>query len=164
MTLIPKIASLVPYFAIAASEASKSPCLRRKFGAVIVTPGTSIAYTAAHNERVGKCCGGNICARTRLQVQNGERTEVGGEIHAETAALIKHGLVKDKDTIIIVAGVDAYNNPIYGRITYPCHACAMAIKFVGIRYVYLLDSEDSILSVSINQILLEREAEWDLIE
>jgi deoxycytidylate deaminase len=90
---------------------------------------------------------------------------VGAEIHAETAALIKHqGWRIDSNTIIIVAGVDAHDQPIYGRITYPCHACAMAIKFAGIRYVYLLDKEDSIISVSINQILLDREAEWDLVE
>jgi len=164
MTLVPMIKSVLPYFEIATTEAKKSPCIRRRFGTVIVTYGPDIEFTAAHNERVGKCCGGNVCARTRLALNNGERTEVGAEIHAETAALIKHGPRNGRDGFVICAGVDAHNQPLYGKIVYPCHACAMAIKFAGFRQIYTLAGPDSIMVTSINQVLIDREAEWDVID
>ena len=159
MTLIPQTRHLIPYVSIAEAAAKKSPCLRRQYGVVIVDAGPTFSFVSDWNDRVGKCCKGGICDRTMIGLTNGERTEVGAEIHAETAALIRHGPKKLDASYFILVGF-ANGNPIYGRESYPCHSCAMAIKYAGYLYVYLLDSEKNIRPYSINQILIDREQEW----
>jgi len=155
------------YTDLAIDVAKESPCIRRKFGSVIIKRGMADSadiVVSASNSRVGKCCTRTTCARTRFDFANGERVEVGGEIHSEVAALIKWSDTQIGDYFLL-AGVSAHDDRVmYGRETYPCHSCAMAIKFAGYKYVYLLDAPDTWAPYSINQIIIEREQEWEPVD
>src|ERR1044071_7006704 len=87
METIYKTPSLFPYFQIAEEHAESSPCVRRKYAALIGYKDGDHLWTVESNNRQSKCCN-NECSRTMYGFQNGERVEVGAEIHAETAALI----------------------------------------------------------------------------
>jgi deoxycytidylate deaminase len=150
---------LLPYFKIAAKTAEESPCVRRKYGAVVAYAGSDIRFIPATNARVAKCCDG-ACMRTRLSLMNGERTEVGAEVHAEIAALIRAGEYEDGAYFILV-GFDNRGKELYGKNVYPCHACALAIKFAGYDHVYIRTSATEIRAVSTSKILQDRETEWE---
>ncbi len=131
-----------------------SPCTRRKYGAIIVD---DVGYqTFATNERVGKCCGPNLCARDNLGVRKaGEHpsVEVGAEIHAEQAALIKwehdyqrlyHILLVGSDHLGILPKIEQH---------YPCHVCAMMLKYAGFDYIWLPKGKSDVIPVSISEII-----------
>lgn len=150
---------LTPYFKVAESWAKTSPCTRRQYGALIAYD-DSITYQAGTNSRVGKCCG-DICARDRLNTRHGQRVEVGGEIHAETACLITNGKKKvGVNSYFLLVGF-AGHKELYDRDVWPCHSCAMQIKYAGWNYIHIRDKEKNIYAISLAHIIEEREAEWE---
>lgn len=150
---------ILPYLKMAQEEAKKSPCVRRQFGAVIVSPSTAIPYhVAQYNQRVSQCCKG-ICARDRAQVRNGERVEVGAEIHAETAAIIDYNPPNGERGILVLAGYSGERELLSTEV-WPCHTCAVNLKFTGIRYVYMKNLDNVLAPVSIAEVLEYRESEW----
>jgi deoxycytidylate deaminase len=156
---VPSIKHIEPYFKIAEQEAKKSPCVRRQYGAVVVENDTFPTHQAAYNQRLSTCCGGT-CARNRRQLRNGERVEVGAEIHAETAALIEYS--RNYLTSQLVLVLVGYNGEreLLGTEVYPCHTCAINIKYAGIKWVYIRNISGEIVPLSIAEILEYREAEW----
>lgn len=157
--------TLRPYFRMAETIAKTSPCSRRQYGALIAYENnqhydaTTFAV-AGTNSRVGKCCN-DICARDRLNTRHGQRVEVGGEIHAETACLIENGKKqKDVNSYFLLVGF-AGDKELYDRDVWPCHSCAMQIKYAGWNYIHIKDKEKNIYSISLAHIIEEREAEWE---
>lgn len=148
---------LEPYHKIAQEEAKKSPCARRQYGAV-VTHTREFYYSVGNNARVSECCKG-ICARTRYGLQNGERVEVGAEVHAETAALIAYNPPNPGKAVVILAGY-AGERELLGVDVYPCHTCAVNLKYANINYVYLKNKDGYLGPVSMSEIIEYREAEW----
>ena len=159
--MIPLIRLLEPYFKIAEQEAKKSPCLRRKYGAVIAYEGNDIAHEVAHNIRIGKCCEDNICARDRFKIRHGGNIEIGGELHAEIAVLIRNGYRTADNVHFLLAGFDRHGIALYDHQLYPCHACALAIKYAGWKHIYLRHESGEIFPKSIAEIIIEREEEWE---
>lgn len=152
--------TILPLFDLAEEEAKKSPCIRGKYGALLAYSGDDFRYCIAHNERVSqRCCPKGACMRDRLCLMNGERTEVGAEIHAEVALLIRTG-PRERGTYFILTGFGRKGRPLYGKNVYPCHGCAIALKFAGFDYIYIRTSANSIEAVNVNEIILEREEEW----
>lgn len=149
---------LLPYLKIAKDAAKTSPCMRRQYGAVVVTEGPVIQHYIGVNSRESKCCGGGVCSRTALGLHNGERVEVGGEVHAETAAIINAGISPYIRHIIIAGFMN--NEELYGKGCYPCHTCALNLKYAGFKRVYVQEWSNNIISVPLNQIIEERELEW----
>jgi len=150
-----------------------SPCIRRQYGSVIArivpsdiriedieryAPNVMEWHVAESNSRVSKCCDGT-CARDRFETHHGQRTEVGAEIHSETATLIR-STIPVKDSHFILVGFEG-NHQLYGTDVYPCAACIKAIKFAGYKYIYIRDGNKSIVPVSVNEILKYREAQWE---
>lgn len=158
---------LFPYFERATEVAKKSPCSRRQYGAVIlghthlsITHGEPVAYTG-YNERVTDCCNGNICVRDRFKNPNGGRIEQGAEVHAEAAVLLNSGFgrafLSDRDFVLVGFQND---RELLDTSVYPCHYCAMLIKFCGFTKIYIRNEERKIVPVSIEEILDYRQAEW----
>ncbi len=158
MQAIPLNKRLEPYFKIAAEVAKESECVRRQYGSVIVLNDTSIYHLTACNQRITRCCNG-VCARDRFQTKHGQRVEVGAEIHSETAALIKKS-IPTKDTHFILVGFEN-GHELLGNSVYPCHSCAMALKFAGYDYIYIKSKDKEIVPVSVSEILEYREEEWE---
>lgn len=157
---------LKPYFVIAAAEAKRSPCIRRQYGAVIAYPSgvTDFGHiTTGFNDRIGKCCHNNECVRDRLDVKHGQAVEKGGEIHAETAALINNGKRNGEISYFVLAGFSG-ERQLYGNESLPCHSCAMQIKYAGFDYVHILLGPELMRTLSVSGIIEYREAEWDSVE
>lgn len=162
MTDIPLIKRLEPYFKIAEDEAHKSPCTRRQYGAVIASITSDISWQLSHNIRVSPCCDGNLCARDRVNTRHGGSVEIGGEIHAETSLLVKTGMNTWLGNFILV-GFEK-GKELLGDTVYPCHSCAMAIKFAGYKHIYIRNKNKVITPVSINEIINYRIAEWEPVD
>ncbi len=149
---------LEPYFKLAEETAKRSECVRRKYGAVVGFAGPEIRYAYGYNKRISKCCSGKICAREHHGLYNGERVEIGAEIHAETAALINAGPYQDGSHFVLVGFL--HDVELFGPSVYPCHTCALNLKFAGYKHIYIREARDRIVPVSISDIIEQREEEW----
>jgi deoxycytidylate deaminase len=149
---------LDPYFIIAEEVAKRSPCTRRQYGSVIAFNGPEIYWTGECNKRLSACCNG-VCARDTFNTKHGQRTEVGAEIHSEVAALIDTNLKANESHFILVGFEKGHE--LRGSNVYPCHACALSIKYAGYRYIYIKNTDDFIVPISISEILKYREDEWE---
>lgn len=161
---IHKVRNLLPYFKFADEIARESPCVRRQYGCVIAweneTDGVN-NWVGASNSRESDCCN-STCARNRFKTFHGERVELGAEIHAETAALIKYGSRRpDDNPVILLVGYITNGKQLKGKDVMPCHVCAINIKFAGFKFIYVRDDDDTIIPVSIAEIIERRELEWE---
>ena len=113
------------FMSIAKLVSSRSTCLRRKVGAIIVKDRRvlSTGYNGApkgitHCEVVG-------CLRKNLNVPVGERHEICRGLHAEQNAIIQAALhgIKIEDSVIHTTNQ-------------PCSICAKMIINSGIKKVY----------------------------
>lgn len=107
--------------------ATRSTCLRRSVGAVIVKNKHILA--TGYNGAPSKVshCSETGCLREKLNVPSGERHELCRGTHAEQNAIIqaaKHGISID--------GADLYTN------TKPCSICSKMIINAGIKRVCFL--------------------------
>ena len=126
------------YFAsITRQVATRSTCLRRKVGAIIVKDKRIL--TTGYNgapKGVKNCLEAGICMREELGVPSGERHEICKGLHAEQNALLQaayHG-VSIKDSIIYCT-------------TQPCIMCSKMIINAGIRKIYYLEDYPDPLSI-----------------
>lgn len=149
---------LGPYIYEAGWQAVKSPCARRKYGVAIVNKDGSVVY--GHNERVTRCCNDLVCAREKYDVQHGQNTEMGAEIHAEQAALINWGKRASSDWYFLIAG-SSKGGQLLGVQLYPCYVCARMVKYAGFKCIYLeREGDGKIIPISIEEVLEYREQEW----
>ena len=129
------------FMAIAELVSSRSTCLRRYVGAVLVKEKRILAtgYNGApsgipHCKEVG-------CIREKLKVPSGERHELCRGLHAEQNVIIQaayHG-VSIKGSILYVT-------------CHPCSVCAKMIINAGIREVVIKDTyPDKIAAELLNE-------------
>lgn len=117
------------FIEITRQVATRSTCLRRQVGAVIVKDKRILAtgYNGAPSGFAH--CSETGCLREQLGIPSGERQEICRGLHAEQNAIIQAALHG-----VSVAGADIY-------ITHqPCITCAKMIINAGIRKVIALDS------------------------
>lgn len=139
---------------LAREIALQSPCVRRKYG-VVITNG--IDTVATNNYRVSTCCNDG-CVRENMSIEHATRTDVGAEVHAEQAALIRWAKPIDKYTKVLIQGFyKAETTPREGVFLYPCHTCAGMLKFAGFKFIHLgLDT-----AVSLSEVLEYWEEGWE---
>jgi len=114
------------FLSIAELVSTRSTCLRRKVGAVIVKNKQVLAtgYNGApsgitHCSKIG-------CMREKLKVPSGERHELCRALHAEQNAFLqaaRHGVSLEGATLYIT--------------TQPCSICAKMIINVGIKNIII---------------------------
>lgn len=149
-------------YKLALDTAKKSECIRRKYGVVMTYEGfyTNSSPVLGYNKRIGRCCDGELCSRDRYRTRNGERVELGAEIHAEQMALVDASSLA-RNTRFLIAGLDAKGSELIGKIAYPCHVCAIMIAYYGVNSVWLKTHKTKIEPVSIWEIIEYRESEWE---
>ena len=138
--------------------AAQSLCVRRRYGCLIVD-GTKIVVT--NNLRISKCCN-NFCVRATASLKHGEGVDIGAEIHAEQAALIKWSdPVGNNTKLLIQAYAGKSNDLFYEENLYPCHVCALMIKYAGFRNINITNRLGELYPVSIDEIIEYRERAWE---
>lgn len=127
---------------------SRSTCLRRQVGAVIVKD-KQILSTGYNGSPTGLShCAEKGCLRQQLGIPSGERTEICRAVHAEQNALVqaaKHG--------VSIEGADIYTT------VQPCVLCTKLLINAGIeRVFYKIPYQDKLA------LELAKEANLELIQ
>jgi len=96
------------FIEIAQVVATRSTCLRRFYGAVIVKDKILIS-TGFNGSARGEinCVDVKECVREKMGVPKGERYELCAAVHAEQNAIINGDPVKMKDATIYVVGFNS---------------------------------------------------------
>lgn len=130
------------YLRIAADVAERSTCIRRKYGAVIVSKDNRIISTGYNGApiREPNCCDKMQCVREAQGVEHGTRYELCVAVHAEQNAIIKANRMELLDSTIYIFGFDK-DLHVYGE---PCLMCKRVIINAGIaRIKYFTEDEDN---------------------
>ena len=127
------------YLDIAQKVASRSTCLRRNYGAVIVNHDQIIAtgYNGAPRG-TRNCIDLGVCYREALGVKRGERYELCRGIHAEQNAIIHASRFEMMGGTLYVAGVDHATGKLVDGADC-CRMCKRAIVNAGIARVVIRD-------------------------
>lgn len=133
------------FIEIAKVVSSRSTCLRRRYGAVIVKDRVivSTGYNGAPRGSVN-CVDRGVCRRQELKVPAGERYELCEAVHAEQNAIINGSPERMKDAIIYIAGVEEDGSSAEGK---PCLLCKRMIQNAMIKKVVYLRKNGAIVSV-----------------
>lgn len=130
------------YLDLAEMVSHRSTCLRRHYGAVIVSHDEVIAtgYVGAPRGRKN-CSDLGTCIRNELGIPRGERYELCRSVHAEANAIIS---ASRKDMIgasMFLAGLEATTGE-YIKKSNSCAMCKRMIINSGIEKVYIRDDRD----------------------
>lgn len=128
------------YLNIALDVSSRGTCLRRNYGAVIVSNDEIIAtgYTGAPRGRLN-CNEIGKCTREELNIPSGQRYELCRSVHAEQNAIISASRKDMIGATMYIAGYEVKT----GEPTINTDSCAMCKRVIinaGIKRVVFLDS------------------------
>jgi len=138
------------YLDLADVVSSRSTCLRRHYGAVIVKNDEVIStgYVGAPRGRKN-CTDLNYCIRQKMQVPRGERYELCRSVHAEANAIISAERNKMIGASIYLSGREADTGE-YIKNSNSCSMCKRMIINAGIEKVYVRDTEDSYREINVS--------------
>ncbi len=133
------------FLEIAKVVSSRSTCLRRRYGAVIVKDNVivSTGYNGAPRGSMN-CVDKGSCKRKELNVPAGERYELCEAVHAEQNAVINGQPERMKGATIYIAGFEEDNTFAEGK---PCLLCRRMIQNAMIKEVVYLKKDGSIVKV-----------------
>lgn len=128
------------YLDIAQTVSARSTCLRRKFGAIIVSNDSivSTGYNGAPRGRKN-CSDIGSCMREKLKIPRGERYEMCRSIHAEQNAIIAAAAHQMLGSTLYLACVDAPSGQLVGG-TCCCQMCKRNVINAGIEKVVVRDT------------------------
>ena len=129
------------YLDIADAVRSRSTCLRRQYGAIIVASDEIIAtgYNGAPRGRKN-CDELGRCTRQELQIPSGQRYELCRAVHAEENAIISAARKEMLGSTLFLVGRDAQSGQLLSGAT-PCTLCRRTIINAGIKNVICRVSE-----------------------
>lgn len=121
------------YLNLAAGVASRSTCLRRQYGAVIVKDDriVSTGYNGAARG-IDNCNDIGYCYRAEHNIPHGQQYEKCKAVHAEANAIINASKEEMQNATLYLAGFEDG-----GRIEnpHPCEMCDRLIRNAGIGRV-----------------------------
>lgn len=129
------------YLNIAQEVSTRSTCLRRNYGAVIVKDDRIIS-TGYNGAAVGvpNCCDSGVCVREKMKVPHGERYELCVAVHAEQNAIIQASADEMKDATMYVYGYDLKTRETCSGKA--CMMCERVIRNSGIKKVVISDPDN----------------------
>jgi dCMP deaminase len=120
------------FFNIAEVVASRSTCLRRQYGAVIVKDGVIVSTGYNGSPRnADNCCDVGTCWRAAHNIPHGERYEMCQAVHAEENAIMNASPVDRVGSTLYLVGLEN-GKRIEAK---PCAHCAKVIRNAQIRRV-----------------------------
>lgn len=138
------------YLDIAQTVSSRSTCLRKKYGAIIVKNDNivSTGYNGAPRGRKN-CNEMGECMRDRLNIPRGERYEMCRSIHAEANAIISASREEMIDSVLYMACVDGKSGELVPD-TCSCMMCKRLIINAGISKVIVRNTPDTYTVYDVN--------------
>ena len=123
------------YLDIAQTVATRSTCLRRMYGAIIVKNDiiVSTGYCGAPRGRQN-CCDMGYCLREKMKIPRGERYEMCRSVHAEANAIIAAPRELMLGATMYLVGLDAVSKTLVDNID-SCQMCKKLIINAGIEFV-----------------------------
>ena len=139
------------YLDIAETVLERATCLRRVYGAIIVTNDEIIStgYNGAPRGRAN-CSGLGYCSREALRVPRGERYELCRSVHAEANAIISAARRDMVGGTLYLAGKDAVTGEILSDAT-SCAMCRRLIINAGLEKVVIRTSSTDYTVVDVRQ-------------
>lgn len=139
------------YLDLAEMVSHRSTCLRRHYGAVIVSNDEVIAtgYVGAPRGRKN-CSDLGTCIRNELGIPRGERYELCRSVHAEANAIISASRKDMLGASMFLCGLEAET----GRYIEKSSSCAMCKRMIinsGIAKVYIRDTRDEYRVVDVSE-------------
>ncbi|MCQ2440197.1 MAG: cytidine/deoxycytidylate deaminase family protein [Oscillospiraceae bacterium] len=131
------------YLDIADAALQRSTCLRRKYGAIVVSDDEILAtgYNGAPRGRLN-CSDLGRCAREELNIPSGERYELCRSVHAEANAIISAARRDMLGGTLYLVGRSASSNELVSDAT-PCAMCRRLIINAGIKRVVARTGDES---------------------
>ncbi len=131
------------YLDIADSVLERSTCLRRRYGAIIVSNDEIIStgYNGAPRGRQN-CVDVDFCAREKYNIPSGERYELCRSVHAEANCIISASRRDMIGSTMYLVGRDAKTNELLTDTT-SCSMCRRLIINAGISNVLCRVSKDT---------------------
>lgn len=139
------------YLDIAQATISRSTCLRRQYGAIIVKNDEIIStgYNGAPRGRKN-CCDLGFCKREALNVPRGERYELCRSVHAEANAIISAARRDMVGGTLYLAGRDAATGKMLPDAT-PCSMCRRLIINAGLSKVIMRTGSETFSEIDVNE-------------
>ena len=139
------------YLDIAETVLERATCLRRVYGAIIVTNDEIIStgYNGAPRGRKN-CVDLGRCARDAMNVPRGERYELCRSVHAEANAIISAARRDMVGGTLYLAGKDAVTGEILSDAT-SCAMCRRLIINAGLEKVVIRTSSTDYTVVDVRQ-------------
>ncbi|NOZ25509.1 MAG: cytidine deaminase [Nitrospirae bacterium] len=130
------------FIEIARVVSTRSTCLRRRYGAVIVKDNVivSTGYNGAPRGAVN-CIDSGVCRRKELNVPPGERYELCVAVHAEQNAIVNGPPERMKGSTIYIAGFEDDGGIAEGK---PCLMCRRMILNAQVKEVVYLRKDGEI--------------------
>lgn len=130
------------YLDIAGVVSSRSTCLRRQYGAVIVKNDRIIAtgYNGAARGREN-CCDAGECWRLANGIPHGEQYEKCQAVHAEMNAIVSASSENMYGATLYLAGFEVDEFGMRSKIINPkpCEMCERVIINAGIKNVVVTE-------------------------
>ena len=135
------------FIEIAKVVSSRSTCLRRKYGAVVVKDRVIISTGYNGSPRgIKNCIDVNKCTRKEQNIPSGERYELCEAVHAEQNAIINGPPDRMKGATIYIAGFEEDKSFAAGI---PCKLCDRMIRNSQITEVVYLEKDGALKKMDI---------------
>jgi len=134
------------FIEIAKVVSSRSTCLRREYGAVIVKDRVIISTGYNGSPRgIDNCIDTGVCTREELNIPSGERYELCEAVHAEQNAIINAPPERMKGATIYIAGFEEDRSYASGK---PCKLCDRMIRNAQIKEVIYMAKDGALQKIS----------------
>ena len=139
------------YLDIAQTVASRSTCLRKKYGAIIVSNDSivSTGYNGAPRGRKN-CTDIGSCMREELGIPRGERYEMCRSVHAEANAINSASRRDMIGSTLYLVGLEADTKEIVAN-SCCCSMCKRMVINAGIKDVVIRDTHDEYRIIDVNE-------------
>ena len=146
------------YLDIAQTVAARSTCLRKKYGAIIVSNDSivSTGYNGAPRGRKN-CSDVGSCTRENLGVPKGQRYELCRSVHAEANCIISAPRTRMIGSTLYLACLDAKTGELFGDVE-PCSMCKRTIINAGIEKVVIRTAKDEFRTLVVNDWVVNDES------
>ena len=135
------------FIEIAKVVSTRSTCMRRQYGAVIVKDRVIISTGYNGSPRgLENCVDIDTCIRKEQNIPSGERYELCEAVHAEQNAIINGPPDRMKGAVIYIAGFEEDKSFAGGK---PCKLCDRMIRNAQITKIVCLDKDGSLKKIEI---------------